>query len=505
MTVRLQNLPFLIENIQSMWETDKSNYCRLNMEKANKMTDEEERRKFVVKNKTDVKDLTDKEMSNIYPKASILYISKYCFPMVDGSYRVWMSVPYGQYDYVEFNEKSFKTVYGSKFSSSVSSWFFSKNRNLYHEVCDTSKPRMYSIDGNHCLNTFKGFKYKYVKDVTEKNISEESKEHANIFLNFMKDVLCSGNEEQFKYLSKWIGNILRGNKNDTALYLRGEQGIGKSTFSDMLRYHIVGLDSSICSGSEPLRTANNRILMGKSLVIFEELPTFNRGEWSGVSSTLKDLITNNKMTYAEKYMKPIQANNLNNYILNSNNSAIQDDDGRRYFILDLSVCKKGDHKYFGDLKSKCFNDITGYALFDYFYECVEDDFNAQKEMPLTNNKLDSISDRLHPTYKFIKYTYIENKEDMIIRLKPLYDSYVLYAGALGEKPVTKTKFNAKLKEAGMFPKLNQGYLRFNNKYTELKDIADKNKWIHELDEFQDDVSEDHEVSEEMAEEYNDNK
>lgn len=504
MTVRLQKLPFLIENIQSSWESDKVNYCEANRTKANSFKDENERKKFVKDNKTNVKDLTKNDMMLIHPKSSIYYITKYCFPMIDGSYRVWMPTIDGDYDFVEYTEKSFKTVYSSKFSPALSTWFYTKNRDVYYEVCETSKPRIFIRKDIKCINTFKGFKYKYIKNIECKKITPEMKEHAQIFLDFMKDVLCSGNQEQYLYLCKWIGNVLRGNKNDSALYLRGEQGIGKSTFSDMLRYHIVGLDNSIVSGSEPLRSANNRILMGKVLVIFEELPTFNKGEWSGVSSTLKDLITNHKMTYAEKYVKPIQANNLNNYILNSNNCAIQDDDGRRYFILDLSVSHKGDHKYFGNLKVKCFNDDIGYALFDYFYDCVDDSFNAQKDMPITNNKLDSISDRLNTVYKFIKYTYIENKQDMVILLKPLYEQYCIYARSIDKTVLTKTKFNAKLKEVNIIPKKNNGYLKFNIKYPDLKVIANKNNWIHELDEFQEDASEP-DIIEDMEEECNDNK
>ena len=42
------------------------------------------------------------------------------------------------------------------------------------------------------------------------------------------------------------------------------------------------------------------------------------------------------MVYENKYEKPYEARNMNNYAILSNNDAIKDDEGRRYFILDIS-------------------------------------------------------------------------------------------------------------------------------------------------------------------------
>ena len=54
-----------------------------------------------------------------------------------------------------------------------------------------------------------------------------------------------------------------------------------------------------------------------------------------------------------------QTQNMNNYAINSNNDSIRDDDGRRYFICDVSHKYKDNHDYFDKLRKECFNDAVG--------------------------------------------------------------------------------------------------------------------------------------------------
>ena len=63
--------------------------------------------------------------------------------------------------------------------------------------------------------------------------------------------------------------MARGGKNQSVLYLRGEQGIGKSTFTDFLRKFVIGPQLCIQSGSQPLISNFNYVLFSRLLVIFE--------------------------------------------------------------------------------------------------------------------------------------------------------------------------------------------------------------------------------------------
>ena len=50
---------------------------------------------------------------------------------------------------------------------------------------------------------------------------------------------------------------------------------------------LIGNEICLISNTDPIITSNNKILLGKLLVIFEELPTFSKAQWSGVSAKLK--------------------------------------------------------------------------------------------------------------------------------------------------------------------------------------------------------------------------
>ena len=131
--------------------------------------------------------------------------------------------------------------------------------------------------------------------------------------------------------------MVKGFKNRAILYLRGGQGIGKSTLFEFIEKFVVGYDLALKSGSEPLISRFNAILGGKLFVYFEELETFNVGQWMAVSSRLKRDSTSDTIVLEDKHTKAYTTNNMNNYAILSNNDAIKDDDGRRYFILDIAT------------------------------------------------------------------------------------------------------------------------------------------------------------------------
>src|ERR1700722_10542656 len=109
--------------------------------------------------------------------------------------------------------------------------------------------------------------------------------------DYIKEVLCSNKDDSYKFLLKWLSNMVRGNRNESALYLKGPQGVGKLTLLEFIRYHV--LSNPLCSqgGSAPLKSIFNSELSGKLMAMFEELETFSCSEWMAVSSVLKRQIT----------------------------------------------------------------------------------------------------------------------------------------------------------------------------------------------------------------------
>jgi hypothetical protein len=364
---------------------------------------------------------------------------KYFFLTNVGNYYFWSA---DQGEFVIHSKESIKEVYINRLPEEVSFWFFKENTLIYSVVNEVNKPRLY----DNKINMFFGFKYPNMKQYSE--YSQVARNGVELYLSYIKEVLCSFNEDSFKYIVKWLANMCQGHKNDSCLYLKGPEGIGKSTLSEFMMTHVLGDNITVKSRAEPLKTSYNKILCGKLLVVFEELPNFGEREWEGISSTLKDYITGFDTLYADKYEKQFKARNINNYIINSNVDAIKHSEGRRFNILDLSTKRKGDHKYFGNIKGTCYNPEVGKAFLAYMLSVDVNGFNGQKDMP-----------------------------------RELYDEYCEYCKQSDFKPLTYTKFTTKLSEVNIEFKKSHGIHKYSMSYDELKQLADKNEWIHDLDEF----------------------
>lgn len=403
------------------------------------------------------------------------YIGKYFFQSKVDNYYFWDA---DANDFTVYTKETVKNVYICKLADEINYWFFRENTKLYNVINEVNAPRI--RDNN--LNLFSGLLHCNAQQKFDE-YSEEVKDNVKLFLSFMKEVLCSGDNDAFRYLKKWIANMCQGNKNDSCLYLKGPEGIGKSTLSDFLKKYVLGDKITTNSKSDTLRSNFNKILCGKLLVVFEELPNFSDREWEGISATLKDYITGNETLYADKFEKQFKASNINNYIINTNVDAIKHSEGRRYYIMDLSTKRKSDHVYFGNLKANCFNMEVGKAFFAHMKEVNVEGFNAQKDMPVTENKLNAIAERLDIVYQFIKDEFILKKLDINMPVTELYAKYSLYTEAQMKRPLGKIKFCSKLREIQLEYKKCHGINKYRYKYTNLKKIADKCKWIHDLDEF----------------------
>ena len=406
------------------------------------------------------------------------YILKYFYICTNGDYYFWHA-SINQFDI--HNEKTLNTVYLNTFPSEVKKWFISENTARYNIVCDTHKSL---IDGDS-INMYKGIMHP--KICKYDTVNKETKKKIELFLSYILEVICGDDKNVFNYVIKWMSNMIKGNKNDTVLYLKGEEGIGKSTMTDFLHNHVLG--KNICSksarNSDALRGSFNKILCGQLLVVFEELPNFSEKEWEGISSILKDLVTNDVTHYADKYEKAVKCRNINNYIINTNVDAIKHSEGRRYFILPISSKRKGDLTYCGELKKECFNDKVGEAFYYYLLDIDTKNFYAQ-DMPETKNKLDAIVDRLDLVFKFIKDEYILRKKSINCLLKSLFDAYIEYCTVHDRKPITKIKFSNKLSEINIQSKKSHGQVKYDVSLEELNAIAHKNKWMHFTDEQEED-------------------
>jgi hypothetical protein len=166
----------------------------------------------------------------------------------------------------------------------------------------------------------------------------------------------------------------------------------------------------------------------------------------------------------------------------SNNDAITDDDGRRYFILPISTEHLRDLVYFGNIRDTCFNKEVGDAYYNFLMEIDLKGFNSQ-DYPITESKLDSIAKRLDNVYKFLKDHYILEKKGINkVKVSNLFAQYENYCTKYQFKAKNKIDFNRMLEEVGIRRHKNDSVQFYNETYESLNALADKFHWIHALDE-----------------------
>jgi hypothetical protein len=376
-----------------------------------------------------------------------------------------------------------------KFAKDIQTWY-KKRIDMVKLVC---KPKQQLIKDNE-INMFGGFMH---EKKSFEAYPDTVKEAVQFMLNFIKEVICSDQEDQFDYMMKWLANMANGNKNDSVLYLKGEEGIGKSTLTDFIVEWVLG---KLCYGkgtSTCLLTPNNMSIRGKLVVVFEELPTFSDKEWEGVSSVLKDMTTGTMYMYADKYIPASLCENISNFIIITNVNAIKHSEGRRYFILDLNTKRKSDFKYFAKLKNMCYNKEVGGAFYNYLLNIDLTGFYAQ-EFPHTKAKALAKVISISLPYQFLKEEYVLKRRGFEkIKRKSLYEQYSSYLLENHRRIGTseKANFYSKLESINIKARKSNGEEIYDAFSAEtLFKIAEKNNWIHESDDFEKPVNSKDEIS-----------
>jgi len=402
------------------------------------------------------------------------YITKYFFPLANSQHIFITYDDDGKANYEIKEDIAIKKVYFNRLPKDVCDFYFKKYDKIKTLTCELNKPMLF----DNYFNTCPAFLHK-VKPY--ESFSPEIKLKVQTMLDYLKTVWASNNKEHYDFILKWLSNMARGGKNQSVLYLRSEEGVGKSTFTDFLMKHVIGPKLSLMSGSAPLLSNFNIILYCKLLVVYEELENFSTSQWQVVSSRIKRDVTSTTCTYEKKNETSFVGKNINNLILNSNVDAIKNDEGRRYFILDLNNEKKGDIKFWDSVYS-CMSDDVGDAMFSYLHTIDLKDYHDQA-FPSTQSKQDAIVKRLDSVARFIKENFILRHRDMNTQLQELYDEYKRFCN--GSRTECKIEFNSKLAKYKIEGKKSGNFHnKFNYKVEQLKVIAENNKWLHSTDHYQ---------------------
>ncbi|AEG53177.1 DUF5906 domain-containing protein [Sinorhizobium meliloti] len=208
-------------------------------------------------------------------------------------------------------------------------------------------------------------------------VEPDSEGSCRLILDHLKNVICSGNEEYYRYALGWFAHMIQRpfEKPGVAMVLRGKKRIGKDTIADYIgglfpHHHVV--------------IANQEQLVGKFNAHQEKclLLHVQEGFWAGnknAEGSLKYLITSEKVFIEPKGLNGFHVDSYLRLFMSSNEDWVVPataDEGR-YFVLDVSPHRKDDHGYFRAIRNE--RDHGGQAaLLHYLQNYDLSDFEVRK-------------------------------------------------------------------------------------------------------------------------------
>lgn len=232
-------------------------------------------------------------------------------------------------------------------------WLDSPSRREYPKnlVFKPNRPR----DCNGAYNIWGGF------------TCEPKPGDASPYWNFVRDIICSKNEESYLYVRKWLAYVFQHpDIIHTALVLCGGEGVGKNTFVEILG-SIWGRHYSQLSTLSDL-TSNFNDHLKHAILVFA-----NEAIWGGNMKYLglvKAMVTDRECYIEAKYQNKHRFENFRHLIFASNDAwpVHIDHDSRRFFVLNVSHERKEDHEYFRALVEWAGQEGKEFLLYDLLHE-----------------------------------------------------------------------------------------------------------------------------------------
>lgn len=367
-------------------------------------------------------------------------------------------------------------------------WFRNEDTDDYALTFDVNKGKIFEENGQKYINLFKGFKY---ADCTPPKESKHITDGLNIIWSHINEVICSGDQSCFDYVKKWICHFVNGRKMKTSLYLKGQQGAGKSTVPNFL-IDVIGAGNAFKTQSNNcLVNRFNAELQGITLLVLEELKCNSTSEWKVMNSALNVMITEQLLSIEAKGKDAINIKNHLSIIITSNDSPIQlNQKDRRYMMSDISDKRIGDSEYFNKLYEYLNDEEIQKAFYFYCKQFAQkNEFAEQAELRevVTSAKTEVLIKHLHPLYTYMRKEYVLKKKSLDIFLKDLTSNI----NTSNNSQLLPIEVSRLLKEAGIIGKASTGNkMRYKMSSKELLELFKKNKWIHDDDEFEVDDHED---------------
>lgn len=167
---------------------------------------------------------------------------------------------------------------------------------------------------------------------------------------YIHEVLCAGDERLSAWVTNWFAQAVQypHEKPGTALILKGAQGSGKTTLTNLLRAifhasHIISADRP-----EALLGKHNAHLRDAVFVVADE--AVFAGD-PAANNRLKAFVTDHMVTVEPKGIDSVSVPSFHRLVMTTNEDHVirAETDARRWVVLEVSDAKVGDAAYFNTL------------------------------------------------------------------------------------------------------------------------------------------------------------
>ena len=288
----------------------------------------------------------------------------------------------------------------------IPKWLSDKNRKTYQGI--VFKP--YGIKGKdptkkNYYNTFNGFdiwnKYGEHEEFINNWKSKNHDKFINCFLRYLRHL--TGNEEvKTNYVINWIAFLFQFPeiRPDIILIFKGEQGAGKDT--------LVLLISMIIGEAHSYDTENISRILGNFNAdidgkIFTAINELSASDGYKYSSAFKAGVTNKKNTINQKNEKTFRQNNVNHFIVLSNQEkpAHVESTDRRSFVCNTGKELLNNRKYWTEFYNYMKDDEFILTIYKFFMTQDLTNFNI-RDRPITKEFNVMKAQNIPVIYSFLK-------------------------------------------------------------------------------------------------------
>lgn len=286
----------------------------------------------------------------------------------DGVSRVcWETEKYGEFHLErfpvhQFHEKNSHNVmqFGKGLQPVTQLWIKDPSRRTYDFIhfdpTERVLPRFY--------NLWKGFRVK--RPGAKKIFVESAHKAVDMFLEHCLKNVCDNDAALNDWLITFFAHMFQkpGEKPLVALVFKGRKGIGKSALIDRLSF-MIGKHAVTVADRTHLTNHFNSIMEDKILFVLDE------ALWAGDKSSegiLKHVITGKKRVITHKGAAPYEASVYDRIAIIGNEDWLvpATNDERRFAVFNVGEGRKGDSRFFVDMRKGLEEKGGAELLMEYF-------------------------------------------------------------------------------------------------------------------------------------------